>query len=232
MRGAVVASPQRKQMSALSAISVPQVRHFMPRTEHTRSRVIPVQDVVPSGRLPLATLALVAVNAVAFATPSLAGPLPPVVAALFGDTTIAPLMVSLWFLWLFGDNVEARAGRLSALAIYLTSGSLALYLASAWGAPPPAGLGVAGGVSGILGAYFVLLPASRVLMLTPLPPALVEVPAMFFLGCWWVLQLLRFVVAPAAARVLTDGAAVWALGGAMLLGALVCLITRRPVVWR
>jgi membrane associated rhomboid family serine protease len=194
-------------------------------------RVIPVQDVVPSGRPPLATLALVAVNAMAFAAAAFAGPLPPVVAALFGDTSLPYFVVGMWFLWLFGDNVEARVGRLGALSIYLASGSLALYVASAWVAPQAAGIGVAGGISGILGAYFLLLPASRVLMLMPLPPALIEVPAMFFLGCWWVLQLLRFVVAPAAARVVTDAAALWALGAAMLLGALMCRLTRRPVVW-
>ena len=194
--------------------------------------MIPVQDVVPSGRPPLATLALVAVNAMAFAAAAFAGPLPPVVAALFGDTSLPYFVVGMWFLWLFGDNVEARVGRLGALSIYLASGSLALYVASAWVAPQAAGIGVAGGISGILGAYFLLLPASRVLMLMPLPPALIEVPAMFFLGCWWVLQLLRFVVAPAAARVVTDGAALWALGAAMLLGALMCRLTRRPVVWQ
>jgi membrane associated rhomboid family serine protease len=194
--------------------------------------VIPVQDVVPSGQRPLATLALVAVNAMAFAAAAFAGPLPPVVAALFGDTSLSYFVVGMWFLWLFGDNVEARVGRLGALSIYLASGSLALYVASAWVAPQAAGIGVAGGISGILGAYFLLLPASRVLMLMPLPPALIEVPAMFFLGCWWVLQLLRFVVAPATARVVTDGAALWALGAAMLLGALMCRLTRRPVVWQ
>jgi membrane associated rhomboid family serine protease len=218
-------------MSALSAISVPQLRHFIPRSQHTRSRVIPVQDVVPSGRPPLATLALVAVNALAVAAPALAGELPTVITALVGDHSLAHFVVSLWFLWLFGDNVEARVGRVGAVSIYVASGSVALYAAAAWGVPQTPGIGVAGGVSGILGAYFVLLPSSRVLMLTPLPPALVEVPALFFLGGWWVLQLLRFVVAPAAARVLTDAGAVWALAAAMALGALVCLVTRRPVVW-
>jgi membrane associated rhomboid family serine protease len=193
--------------------------------------VIPVQDVVPSGRPPLATLALVAVNALAVAAPALAGELPTVITALVGDHSLAHFVVSLWFLWLFGDNVEARVGRVGAVSIYVASGSVALYAAAAWGVPQTPGIGVAGGVSGILGAYFVLLPSSRVLMLTPLPPALVEVPALFFLGGWWVLQLLRFVVAPAAARVLTDAGAVWALAAAMALGALVCLVTRRPVVW-
>jgi membrane associated rhomboid family serine protease len=195
-------------------------------------RVIPVQDVVPSGRPPLATLALVAINALAFTLPALVEQLPPAAAALVGDTTVVSFVVSMWFLWLFGDNVEARVGRLSALSIYVASGSLAVYVSSTWGAPHPAGIGVAGGISGILGAYFLLLPSSRVLMLTPLPPALVEVPAMLFLGGWWVVLLFRFVVAPAAAHSLTDGAAVWALAAAMLLGALVCRVTRRPVVWR
>jgi membrane associated rhomboid family serine protease len=114
----------------------------------------------------------------------------------------------------------------------VAAGLLALYISSAWGASHATGIGVAGGISGILGAYFVLLPSARVLMLMPLPPALVEVPAMFFLGVWWVLQLFRFVAVPAATRMPTESAAVWALGGAMLLGALICRITRRPVVWR
>jgi len=193
--------------------------------------VIPVQDAVPSGRPPLATLALVAVNVIVFAVPGMAGPLPPALAAVVGDTTLVHLVVSLWFLWLFGDNVEARTGRLPAILIYVACGWLAVYVSSAWGAPPRQGIGVAGGVTGILGAYFLLMPHSRVLMLVPLPPALVEAPAMFFLGFWWVLQLLRFVVAPAAARVLADGGVIWALAAAMLLGALVCRVTRRPVIW-
>ena len=194
--------------------------------------MIPVQDVVPTGRPPLATLALVAINVLAFGGPALVEQLPPVAAALVGDTTLVNFVVSMWFLWLFGDNVEARVGRLSAVAIYVASGSLAVYVSSTWGAPQIPGIGVAGGISGILGAYFLLLPSSRVLMLTPLPPALVEVPAMFFLGGWWVVQLFRFVVAPAAAHALTDGAAMWSLGAAMLLGVLICRATRRPVVWR
>lgn len=193
--------------------------------------MIPVQDVVPSGRPPLATLALVAVNVIVFAMPGIAGPLPPALAAIVGDTTLLHLVVSLWFLWLFGDNVEARTGRLPTIFIYMACGWLAVYVSLAWGAPYTPGIGVAGGVTGILGAYFLLMPHSRVLMLVPLPAALVEAPAMFFFGFWWVLQLLRFVVAPAAARVLADGGAIWALAAALLLGALVCRVTRRPVAW-
>ena len=218
-------------MSAFSEISVAQLRHFIPRTQHTRSRVIPVQDVVPSGRPPLATLALVALNVLAFAAPAVGGAVPPMAAAIFGDVTLVYMVVSLWFLWLFGDNVEARAGRPSAILIYVTCGWLAVHVSSAWGAAYTPGIGVAGGVTGILGAYFLLMPHSRVLMLVPMPAALVEAPAMFFLGFWWVVQLLRFVVAPAAARLLADGGAVWALAAAMLLGALICRVTRRPVVW-
>ena len=87
--------------------------------------MIPVQDVVPSGRPPLATLALVAVNAMAFAAPVVAGQAPPAVSSLFGGSSLAYLVVGMWFLWLFGDNVEARVGRLSALSIYVAAGLLA-----------------------------------------------------------------------------------------------------------
>ena len=192
--------------------------------------MIPVQDVVPSGRPPLATLALVVLNGLAFATPTLAGQLPPVAGALFGDTTLVNVVVGMWFLWLFGDNVEARLGRLTAIAIYVACGWLALHLSSATGSPPLAGMGAAGGITGILGAYFLLLPHARVLLL--MPPTLAELPAVFLLGGWWLLQLFRFVAAPAAAGVLADGAAIWALAAAMLLGTIICRVMRRPVIWQ
>jgi membrane associated rhomboid family serine protease len=192
--------------------------------------VIPVQDVVPSGRPPLATLALVAFNVLAFATPTLTEQLPLVIGTLFGDTTLVNFVVGTWFLWLFGDNVEARVGRLTALVIYVACGWLALHLSSAT-SPPLPGMGAAGGITGILGAYFLLLPHSRVLTLLPVPPSLVEVPATLFLGGWWVLQLLTFVVVPAASGPI-NGAAVWGLGAAMLLGATVCRVMRRPVIWQ
>jgi membrane associated rhomboid family serine protease len=119
------------------------------------------------------------------------------------------LIVANLFLWLFGDNVEARLGRVALIV---------LYLAAAW----LSDLGSVAGVTAVMGSYFMLLPQSRVLMLVPVPSLLVEVPAVFFLGIWAVLHVLRFVGQP-------HDMAMFAL--AFFVGALVARLARRRVEW-
>jgi membrane associated rhomboid family serine protease len=170
--------------------------------------MIPLQDVVPSGRIPIATLALVAINAFSFAAQlsdaSLPAMLPP-----FRHAAVTPFVVGTIFLWVFGDNVEARLGRVLFVAIYLAGG---------WLAP----LGAAGGVTAVMGAYFVLLPYSRILVLVPVPEALIEIPAPFFLGLWAIVQVPVFVELPAT---------MWTWLAALVLGAAVCRVMRRPIAW-
>lgn len=218
-------------MRALSAISVPQLRHFIPRSQHTRLRVIPVQDVVPSGRPPVATIALLVANAGLFALPRFAGAvtLPPA----WGYADTAQFVIAVLYLWLFGDNVEARLGRLTLPLIFVLAAMLAVQLPDALGATATApGLALAGGVTGVVGAYFLLLPRARVLILVPTTSALVEVPAMFFFGLWWAVQFLTFVVGPAATRLEFDaGGVMWGLATALVAGAGVARLTRRPVSW-
>ena len=170
--------------------------------------MIPLQDVVPSGRTPVVTLTLIVLNIVVFIAPALGVPTGRVLLP-FAHIGIAPLLIGTLFLWLFGDNVEARAGRAALIAIYLSAGFLT-------------GLGAMGAITAVLGAYFLLLPRSRVLMLVPFPISLVEVPAAFFLGVWCVLQLVQFVRRPAT---------VWAFVVAFLIGAVTARLTRRSVEW-
>ncbi len=167
--------------------------------------MIPVQDVVPTGRIPVATLALIALNVLFFAATATSSPVVPP----FAHNGVAPLIVALVFLWLFGDNVEARLGRGAFVALYLIGGWLP-------------GLGGAGGVTAALGSYFVMLPQARVLMLVPLPAVLIEVPAVSFLAVWAVLQTLRYVAAP---RML------WMFAAAFVIGAAVARLMRPRVRW-
>ena len=122
--------------------------------------------------------------------------------------------------WLFADNVEDRLGRGRFAACYLLCGvlgALAAVLASRW-QPFPLLLS-SGAVAGILGAYFVLYPRSRVLTLCPLPFDLFEIPAVFFLCTFLILQLPDGV-----------GAAI-EVAASFVAGAALCVPLRRPVEW-
>jgi rhomboid family protein len=98
------------------------------------------------------------------------------------------------FLWVFGNNVEDAMGRLRFLTFYLLSGiaatalqtTVTLWMGTAEDAAVP-NLGASGAVSGVLGAYLVLLPQASVLTLVFF--FLIEVPAALFLGFWFLFQL-------------------------------------------
>jgi membrane associated rhomboid family serine protease len=189
--------------------------------------VLPLQDAVPSGRAPLATIALLVINAVVFAAQLLLASAFPNIVLLspFVHLGTMHFVATALFLWLFGDNVEARVGRGTFLVLYGASAATGMLTAIAV-ARGEAAIGAACAVSGVLGAYFVLLPKSPVLVLVPVPLDLAEVPAAFFLGVWWLLHAISFVAGPWAAPAL-----LLPLLASFLFGAVVCLATRRQIVW-
>jgi membrane associated rhomboid family serine protease len=85
-----------------------------------------------------------------------------------------------------------------------------------------ANLGPTGGVTAVIGSYFMLLPRSRILVLAPVPELLVEVPALFFLGVWAVLHLPMFVSQPSFAA---------PFGAVLLLGGAVARVMRPQIRW-
>jgi membrane associated rhomboid family serine protease len=101
---------------------------------------------------------------------------------------------NMLFLWIFGNNVEDALGRLRFLVWYLVAGLAAiatqtvvtLWFSSAQGASIP-NVGASGAIAGVLGAYIVLLPQAKVL--TVFVFILREVPAIVFLGIWFLFQL-------------------------------------------
>jgi membrane associated rhomboid family serine protease len=102
------------------------------------------------------------------------------------------ILSNMWVLFIFGNNVEARLGRLWYLIFYLLSGTsaglLQSYILPTSQVPM---IGASGAIAGVLGAYLVLFPHSRIASLVPIffIFTLVEVPAYLFLLFWFASQL-------------------------------------------
>lgn len=99
---------------------------------------------------------------------------------------------NMWYLWIFGDNIEDRLGHLRYLLFYLLTGVIAglVHVLANPGSAVPV-IGASGAVAGILGAYFIMFPRSRILSLVPIFVflTLMEVPAVLFIGLWFLIQL-------------------------------------------
>jgi membrane associated rhomboid family serine protease len=109
---------------------------------------------------------------------------------------------NMLYLWVFGDNVEERMGRLRFLLFYLVCGVAAVF-AQALPAPETRVpmIGASGAISGVLGAYLLLFPRARVrvLVLVPMRPVLkiIRMPAVWVLGLWFGVQLIASLTATA-----------------------------------
>ncbi len=134
---------------------------------------------------------------------------------------------NLWFLWIFGDNVEDAMGKVRFAFFYVLSG-LAAALAQMLSAPDSSipMVGASGAISGVLGAYLVLYPQGRVLTLVWFLYFIrfVEMPALIYLGLWFLLQL----VSASLGGSLGGGVAWMAHIGGFLAGVLLVRIFTRP----
>jgi membrane associated rhomboid family serine protease len=128
---------------------------------------------------------------------------------------------NMWTLYIFGDNVEDRMGSGRYLFFYLLGG-LASGLLQALAAPGSSfpAIGASGAIAGVLGAYFILYPAGRVLTLVLIFvfPWFVEIPAIIYLGFWFVSQLFSGLAALNNASAGMGGVAWWAHIGGFLFG--------------
>jgi membrane associated rhomboid family serine protease len=143
----------------------------------------------------------------------------------------AHLIGNMWYLWIFGDNVEDRLGPAGFVLFYLAAGVFASLVHTF---ANPASLlptvGASGAIAGVLGAYAVAFPRARVITLVPLFPffQVMALPALLVLGLWFVFQF--FTGALALAYSAGGGVAWWAHIGGFAFGALVMLVfgRRRP----
>jgi len=124
----------------------------------------------------------------------LAGNIPSIITSMFLHAGIWHLLGNMIFLFVFGDNIEDKFGRIKYVLIYLGWGIAAAYahsfFVSAADMNTPA-IGASGAVSGVLGAYLVLYPKARIFtIITALFITTVRIPAIFYLGFWFVMQII------------------------------------------
>jgi len=154
----------------------------------------------------------------------------PFVTSMFLHGGWLHLIGNMWTLWIFGDNVEDRMGRFRFLVFYFACGIAAgatHFLTSPSSTVPT--VGASGAIAGVMGAYFVLFPRARIVMLLPLFvfPYFFEIPAFLFLAYWFVAQILTGTLALAGAADV-GGVAWWAHGGGFLAGAVLFGLFLRP----
>ncbi|HSM81560.1 MAG TPA: rhomboid family intramembrane serine protease [Nodosilinea sp.] len=133
---------------------------------------------------------------------------------------------NMLYLWIFGNNVEDQMGHTRFLLFYLLCGVLA-NLAQwffAMGSEVPS-LGASGAIAGVMGAYIFRFPEVRILTLVPLGPIPLplKIPALFYLGIWFVQQAFygfASLGAPATIGMEGGGIAYWAHAGGFAIGAL------------
>jgi membrane associated rhomboid family serine protease len=134
---------------------------------------------------------------------------------------------NMWFLWIFGGNVEDRLGPIPYLFLYLVAGigSGISQTIFSWGSHIPS-IGASGAISGVLGAYVVFFPGSRILTLVPLLIIWFtwRIPAVIFIGLWFVAQFLSGINSLGSQSM--GGVAWWAHVGGFLIGVVVALIVR------
>jgi membrane associated rhomboid family serine protease len=205
--------------------------------------MIPIKDTVQSRSVPVVTWAIILLNAIVFfyelSLPP--GELEQFIAA-FGmiparlatdpDAWVTLLTCmflhggwlhiigNMWMLYLFGDNVEDRMGPVRYLLFYVLCGLVAgvtQYVANPNGTAPT--IGASGAIAGVLGAYLVLFPTAQVITLIPILfyPVIVEIPAVFYLGLWFVSQLFHGTFALLSTQYY-EGVAWWGHIGGFVAG--------------
>lgn len=127
------------------------------------------------------------------------------------------ILGNMWTLYIFGDNVEDRLGSFSYLVFYLMSGFVSgiFHLLLNLDSNIPT-IGASGAIAGVMGAYFILYPRARIITLIPIFifPLIIEIPAFFFLGFWFFLQVLNAT----ATSGFVSGIAWWAHIGGFVFG--------------
>jgi membrane associated rhomboid family serine protease len=182
--------------------------------------MIPLRDTIPSRSFPVVTVTLIAANTAVFIYEVSLGrgldsfidrhalipanlvsafengsarlsAVVPVFSSMFLHGGWIHLIGNMLYLWVFADNVEDRMGRPRFLLFYLLcgTGAAALHVCMSPSSATPT-IGASGAIAGVLGAYFLLYPRSRVLTLLPIFFFIqfIEVPAFLFLGFWFVMQ--------------------------------------------
>lgn len=209
--------------------------------------MIPLRDSQPSYSPPVMTILIIMANTAAFLYElsldafslnyflSVYGVVParlePVtlVTSMFLHGGWLHFLGNMWFLWIFGDNVEDILGRVKFVAFYLVCGvaaGLAQVAASPDSRIPM--VGASGAIAGVMGAYLVKFPHSRILTLVPVFffVTTVEVPALLILGYWFLIQFFSGVGSMGYSHLSQGGVAWFAHVGGFLAGLVLVNLLR------
>jgi len=209
--------------------------------------MIPIRDTISTRNYPVVNNTIIGINVVVFILQMMQGPefdrfiyiyglvparysvgeiasyftpgqqLFSIVSFMFLHGGFLHLIGNIWFLYIFGDNVEDRLGHFRYIVFYLLCGMASgiSHLLLNLNSNMPT-IGASGAIAGVMGAYFILHPRSKILTLIPIIfiPWLIEIPAYFFLGFWFVLQFINAAVSHGD----VSGIAWWAHIGGFIFG--------------
>jgi hypothetical protein len=164
---------------------------------------------------------------------SLTGLFLPVLTSMFLHASWLHLIGNMWFLWIFGDNIEDYLGHFSYLLFYLVCGFAAAitHILLNAGSRLPS-VGASGAIAGVMGAYFVLYPKARVMMWFP-PIFFFHLPAWLVLGYWFFMQFLSGAATSIVETSQNGGIAFWAHVGGFVAGVvLIKVLPARPRRYR
>lgn len=213
--------------------------------------MFPLSDSIRARRFPLVNLLLIAATVFVFIQqltspnqdlfirtysliPSLVNfndfsTLVPFVTAIFLHGGFLHIISNMWFLWVFGDNVEGHLGFILFPILYFLAGivgNIAQYIIMPTSSIPM--LGASGAVAGVLGAYYILFKDAKIKTLIPFFGffTTAEIPAPFMLGYWFVLQVFSGAVSlPFSGD--SGGVAFWAHVGGFAAGVIVGKLFKR-----
>lgn len=195
--------------------------------------MFPISDTAPTKGFPIINIALIAITIYVFylqltrpdaftltyaLVPSRINfsdfsTLYPFFTSIFLHGGFLHIISNLWFLWIFGDNVESEIGHIRYLFLYFISGLLgafAQYILAPHSSIPM--LGASGAIAGVLGAYFLLFPNNKVKTFIPVFGffTIANVSAYIMLGYWFVLQIFSGAMSLPGANTDQGGVAFWA----------------------
>lgn len=205
--------------------------------------MFPISDDNPSGRLPIVSISIILLSSVVFliefTSPdpeaffskyALVGStinfsdfktLYPFITSIFLHGGIVHILSNMWFLWIFGDNVESAMGSFKFLIFYLTAGIFASFTQFIFlmNSDIPM-IGASGAIAGVLGAYYRLFPNHKIKTIIPFLglPTLVSLPASLMLFYWFVTQLFSGVASLGITLAGIGGIAFWAHIGGFIFG--------------
>lgn len=178
--------------------------------------MIPLKDTIPSRKASIATWSIIIINVIVFFNQIL---LPyeeglkmvyefsfipsrfiegifnpksyiPLFTSMFLHGDFLHLISNMWSLWLFGDNVEDNMGAFRFVLFYIITGLIAgfaHFISNPMSNLPT--VGASGAIAGVMGAYFLMFPHSRIVTLVPFIPFFIRIPAPVFLFIWFIGQV-------------------------------------------